>query len=70
VKHRRFLLVIASAAKQSRDFDSEPLDCFVTEFIIGPAKGGTRWLLAMTVELMTAKTMTWKTDGRAQGRQV
>ncbi len=24
------------------------LDCFVAEFIIGPAKGGTRWLLAMT----------------------
>jgi hypothetical protein len=25
------------------------LDCFVAEFIIGPAKGRTRWLLAMTV---------------------
>jgi hypothetical protein len=24
------------------------LDCFVAEFIIGPAKGRTRWLLAMT----------------------
>src|SRR5438270_2653288 len=24
------------------------LDCFVAEFIIGPAKGGNRWLLAMT----------------------
>ena len=24
------------------------MDCFVAEFIIGPAKGGTRWLLAMT----------------------
>ena len=24
------------------------LDCFVAEFIIGPAEGGTRWLLAMT----------------------
>jgi hypothetical protein len=26
------------------------LDCFVAEFSIGPAKGGTRWLLAMTLE--------------------
>ncbi len=26
------------------------MDCFVAEFIIGPADGGTRWLLAMTVE--------------------
>jgi hypothetical protein len=24
------------------------MDCFVAEFIIGPAKGRTRWLLAMT----------------------
>ena len=28
----------------------ESVDCFVAEFIIGPAEGGTRWLLAMTVE--------------------
>src|SRR6266404_7443871 len=26
----------------------EGMDCFVAEFIIGPAEGGTRWLLAMT----------------------
>jgi hypothetical protein len=26
----------------------EKLDCFVAEFIIGPAEGRTRWLLAMT----------------------
>jgi len=25
------------------------MDCFVAEFIIGPAEGGTRWLLAMTI---------------------
>src|SRR5258708_12576591 len=25
------------------------MDCFVAEFIIGPAEGRTRWLLAMTV---------------------
>src|SRR5438067_12730402 len=24
------------------------MDCFVAEFIIGPAEGGTRWLFAMT----------------------
>ncbi len=24
------------------------MDCFVAEFIIGPAEGGIRWLLAMT----------------------
>jgi hypothetical protein len=24
------------------------MDCFVAEFIIGPAEGGTRWLLEMT----------------------
>ena len=24
------------------------MDCFVVEFIIGPAEGRTRWLLAMT----------------------
>ena len=27
-------------------------DCFVAEFIIGPAKGRTRWLLAMTAALL------------------
>src|SRR5712671_746306 len=27
---------------------SRGMDCFVAEFIIGPAEGGTRWLLAMT----------------------
>jgi hypothetical protein len=26
------------------------MDCFVAEFIIGPAEGRTRWLLAMTAE--------------------
>ena len=26
----------------------ESMDCFVAEFIIGPAEGRTRWLLAMT----------------------
>jgi hypothetical protein len=30
--------------------DAKGLDCFVAEFIIGPAKGRTRWLLAMTTE--------------------
>jgi hypothetical protein len=39
--------VIASEAKQMQSHAQE-LDCFVTEFIIGPPKGRTRWLLAMT----------------------
>ena len=26
------------------------MDCFVAEFIIGRAEGGTRWLLAMTAK--------------------
>jgi hypothetical protein len=34
------------SAKQK--FPERRLDCFVAEFIIGPAKGRTRWLLAMT----------------------
>src|SRR5258708_32764957 len=39
---------MASAAKQSRGRIRGLLDCFVAEFIIGPAEGRTRWLLAMT----------------------
>jgi hypothetical protein len=31
------------------------MDCFVAEFIIGPAKGRTRWLLAMTKAVGWAK---------------
>src|SRR5258705_11289159 len=27
---------------------NQAMDCFVAEFIIEPAEGGTRWLLAMT----------------------
>jgi hypothetical protein len=38
--------VIASEAKQSKA--ARRMDCFVAEFIIGPAEGRTRWLLAMT----------------------
>jgi hypothetical protein len=44
------VVVIASDAKQSRATKQE-LDCFVAEFTIGPAKGRTRWLLAMTLSL-------------------
>jgi hypothetical protein len=40
--------VIASEAKQSIAPRNGRMDCFVAEFIIGPAEGGTRWLLAMT----------------------
>jgi len=43
-------IVIASAARQSRgNRSSSGMDCFVVEFIMGLAKGETRWLLAMTV---------------------
>src|ERR1700720_3290059 len=31
------------------------MDCFVAEFIIGPAEGGTRWLLAMTARCQYAQ---------------
>jgi len=34
------------------------MDCFVAEFIIGPAEGGTRWLLAMTVRVDRAYFFT------------
>ena len=34
------------------------MDCFVAEFIIGPAEGGTRWLLAMT-EVPNAQDRTY-----------
>jgi hypothetical protein len=44
----RTINVIASAAKQSIAQRKERMDCFVAEFIIGPAEGRTRWLLAMT----------------------
>ena len=38
---------MTGSAKQSIA-PQERMDCFVAEFIIGPAEGGTRWLLAMT----------------------
>ena len=38
--------VIASASEAIHGAAS--VDCFVAEFIIGPAEGGTRWLVAMT----------------------
>src|SRR6267154_1488445 len=38
--------VIASGAKQSISPRKGRMDCFVAEFIIGPAEGRTRWLLA------------------------
>jgi hypothetical protein len=33
-----------------RTGSARSMDCFVAEFIIGPAKGRTRWLLAMTLK--------------------
>jgi hypothetical protein len=43
-----FVIARSEATKQS-SLRVGPLDCFIAEFIIGPAKGRTRWLLAMTV---------------------
>jgi hypothetical protein len=34
----------------------ESVDCFVAEFIIGPAEGRTRWLFAMTIRDNYART--------------
>ena len=48
IDSNRLCIVIASVAKQSIDQARLPMDCFVAEFIIGPAGGRTRWLLAMT----------------------
>jgi len=39
---------MTGSAKQSIVPGKERMDGFVAEFIIGPAEGGTRWLLAMT----------------------
>src|SRR5882757_3001694 len=41
---------MTSSAKQSIPPREQRMDCFVAEFIIGPAEGGTRWLLAMTLD--------------------
>jgi hypothetical protein len=55
------LTAIANEAKQSMPAKKKP-DCFVAEFIIGPAEGPTRWLLAMTASIYslneTARTPT------------
>jgi hypothetical protein len=40
---------MTGSAKQSISPRKESMDCFVAEFIIGPAEGRTRWLLAMTL---------------------
>jgi hypothetical protein len=39
---------MTGSAKQSIKPSKDRMDCFVAEFIIGPAEGRTRWLLAMT----------------------
>ena len=45
---------LREAIHGSAQFD---MDCFVAEFIIGPAEGGTRWLLAMTREQKALATV-------------
>src|SRR5450755_3345218 len=44
------------------------VDCFVAEFIIGPAEGRTRWLLAMTVEKGESIKMFPEDDAPAKKR--
>jgi hypothetical protein len=61
-------LVIARStcdeAIQTTRAAKQRLDCFVAEFIIGPAKGRTRWLLAMTVQPVDKSVRNlWKTAG-------
>jgi hypothetical protein len=34
--------------REAIQLSAEKMDCFVAEFIIGPAEGRTRWLLATT----------------------
>jgi hypothetical protein len=36
------------AQRSNPESHGQELDCFVAEFIIGPANGRTRWRLAMT----------------------
>jgi hypothetical protein len=49
---------MTGSAKQSIAEQIADRDCFGAEFIIGPAEGGTRWLLAMTV------SHRWKLSNR------
>ena len=39
---------MTGSVKQSIAPRNDGMDCFIAEFIIGPAEGGTRWLLATT----------------------
>src|SRR5438132_421604 len=54
---------MTGSAKQSMD-GALKLDCFVAEFIIGPAEGGTRWLLAMTTsaDVSSAQSLYYITN--------
>src|SRR5256714_12299308 len=60
---------MTGSAKQSRSQKNRRVDCFVAEFIIGPAQGGTRWLLAMTGEV-SMDDQKRRDDGMAQRRKV
>ncbi|RZN34141.1 hypothetical protein CWO90_07875 [Bradyrhizobium sp. Leo121] len=46
------LTVIPSASEAIHLTTCGGMDCFVAEPVIGPARGGTRWLLAMTGQLL------------------
>src|SRR5947199_7210669 len=54
---------MTGSAKQSMG-GALRLDCFVAEFIIGPAEGGTRWLLAMTTsaDVSSAQSLFYITN--------
>jgi hypothetical protein len=38
---------MTGSPKQSIAPQQASVDCFVAEFVVGPAEGGTRWLLAI-----------------------
>jgi hypothetical protein len=50
IGHKRPGAILRDAAKRPL-LRMRAVDCFVAEFIIGPAKGRTRWLLAMTMTI-------------------
>jgi hypothetical protein len=39
---------MTGSPKQSIAPQQASVDCFVAEFVVGPAEGGTHWLLAIT----------------------
>ena len=48
VRERKSIFTVIASVSEAIHSRKRRLDCFVAEFIIGPAEGRTRWLLAMT----------------------